>query len=88
MNLKVKIKLQTFVCSLLQLDRLEEPGEVLVESSVYWEEAEISCRGLAYNTLKVRRPSPEGGPWVILALGQWRVRVQPQGVAGVTTGVL
>ena len=38
-----KIKLQTFVCSLLQLDRLEEPGEVLVESSVYWEEAEISC---------------------------------------------
>ena len=38
-------------CSLLQLDRLEEPGEVLVESSVYWEEAEISCWGPAYNTL-------------------------------------
>ena len=51
MNLKVKIKLQTFVCSLLQLDRLEEPGEVLVESSVYWEEAEISCWGPAYITL-------------------------------------
>ena len=51
MNLKVKIKLQMFVCSLLQLDRLEEPGEVLVQSSVYWEEAQISCWGLAYNTL-------------------------------------
>ena len=29
-----------------------------------------------------------GGPWVILSLGQWRVRVQSQGVAGITTGVL
>ena len=48
MNLKVKIKLQTFVCSLLQLDRLEEPGEVLVQSSVFWKSRDFMLRACLY----------------------------------------
>ena len=48
MNLKVKIKLQTFVCSLLQLDRLEEPGEVLVQSSVYWKSKDFMSWACLY----------------------------------------
>ena len=37
-------------CSLLQMDRLEEPGEVLVESSVCWKSRDFRS-GAAYITL-------------------------------------
>ena len=88
MNLKVKIKLQTFVCApcynwivwrslvrfLLNRQCIGKSRVFRLGASLYYLVGETALSW--------------GGPWVILSLGQWRVRVQPQGVAGVTTGVL